>query len=606
MKKLSRLFASAVMSLVALQAATALSAKSFRDRLPEDELIYFLLPDRFENGDASNDKGGLSGDRLQTGFDPAAKGFFHGGDLKGLTKRLDYIQGLGATAIWLAPIFKNKPVQGRPGDESAGYHGYWITDFTSVDPHFGTNEDFKSFVDAAHARGMKVYMDVIANHTADVIQYSECPNSSCVYRSRADYPYQRQASNGAAINPGFLGDGVQTSENFAKLKNMNYAYTVVVPKGEANVKVPAWLNDPSFYHNRGNTTFWNESATMGDFVGLDDVMTEHPRVVKGFIDIYGAWIDKYGVDGFRVDTARHVNPEFWQAFVPAMLARAKAKGIPNFHIFGEIGGIGLEPGKLAVHTRVDKYPAVIDFAFRQAAIDTVAGTGATNKLWELFFQDPLYEGGADKARIQPTFISNHDNGRFGYFVRQAFPKADDAEQLKRVTLAHAMLLTLRGVPTIYSGDEQGFAGDGWDQDAREDMFPSKTAVYNDNVLIATKATTAGSNFATDHPLYKSISALSTLRQKHAALRRGKQIVRNYSDAPGLFAVSRIDPADGHEIIIAFNTSNVPLNANIEVSTKTTLMSTLSGNCPAVPRTLGSVAVSLAPLEFMVCEAVTNK
>jgi len=85
---------------------------------------------------------------LSTGYDPTHKGFFHGGDLKGVTARLDYIQGLGATAIWLGPIFRNKPVQGAPGQETAGYHGYWITDFTDVDPHFGTRADLKVLVDA--------------------------------------------------------------------------------------------------------------------------------------------------------------------------------------------------------------------------------------------------------------------------------------------------------------------------------------------------------------------------------------------------------------------------------------------------------------------------
>ena len=118
------LLAAAAMPLpaVAQQAAPA-----FRERLPQDEVIYFLLPDRFENGDPANDRGGLKGDRLVTGFDPTAKGFYHGGDLKGLTARLGYIQDLGATAIWVGPIFRNKPVQGPAGQESAGYHGYWIT-----------------------------------------------------------------------------------------------------------------------------------------------------------------------------------------------------------------------------------------------------------------------------------------------------------------------------------------------------------------------------------------------------------------------------------------------------------------------------------------------
>ena len=159
-------------------AASAFGAEDLRARAPQDEVIYFVLPDRFENADVSNDRGGLSGDRLATGFDPTSTGFFHGGDLKGLTARLDYIQGLGATAVWLTPIFKNKPVQGALGHESAGYHGYWVTDFTRVDPHLGDEAQLKAFIDATHARGMKVYLDIIANHTADVIAYRECPTST--------------------------------------------------------------------------------------------------------------------------------------------------------------------------------------------------------------------------------------------------------------------------------------------------------------------------------------------------------------------------------------------------------------------------------------------
>ena len=99
-----------IVPLLLTACATApISATDHRDRLPEDEVIYFVLPDRFENGDIKNDRGGIKGDRLAHGFDPTHKGFFHGGDLKGLTQRLDYIQGLGITAIWLAPIFKNNP-----------------------------------------------------------------------------------------------------------------------------------------------------------------------------------------------------------------------------------------------------------------------------------------------------------------------------------------------------------------------------------------------------------------------------------------------------------------------------------------------------------------
>ena len=572
------------------------AAADYRDRLPQDEVIYFLLPDRFDNGDTANDRGGLSGGRLVTGFDPADKGFYHGGDLKGLTRRLGYIQNLGATAVWLSPVFVNRPVQGAPGQESAGYHGYWITDFTRVDPHFGDDADMRAFVAAAHARGLKVYLDIITNHTADVIQYGECgEGSACPYRSRAAFPYQREARN-----PGFMGDapGDQTAANFAKLKQADFAYTPFVPAG-APVKVPAWLNDPIYYHNRGNSTFRGESSTMGDFAGLDDLYTENPRVVQGFIDIYGSWIDRYKVDGFRIDTAQHVNPEFWAAFAPAMLARAKANGIPNFHIFGEVFTEDMDPARLAAHTRVDMLPAVLDFAFRAAVLGTVAGNAPADLMARLFAADALYEGGPAAAQQLPTFLSNHDAGRFARFVRAANPAAGDAEVLARVELAHAMLLTLRGVPVIYSGDEAGFAGDGGDQDAREDMFASQVASYNDNKLVGTAATTATTSFDPQRPLYRAIAALAKLRAATPALRRGRQVVRYAADAPGLFAVSRFDPATGDETLLLFNTAATAFDGAVEVDPRTTRFMALAGGC-ANPATPGSVAVRLAPLSYAIC------
>lgn len=585
--------------------STPAAAQQFRERLPQDEVLYFMLPDRFENGDTSNDRGGIRGDRMDHGFDPTHKGFFNGGDLAGIIKRLDYIQALGATAIWLGPIYKNKPVQGGPGQESAGYHGYWITDFTRVDPHFGTAAEMKAFVDAAHARGIKVYLDIITNHTADVIQYRECPNSACEYRSRADYPYSTLGGpQGKAINPGFAGDQVMTAENFAKLTNPNFAYTPFVPRAERNVKVPAWLNDPVYYHNRGNTTFRGENSTMGDFVGLDDLFTENPRVLQGMIDIYGDWIDKFGIDGFRIDTARHVNPEFWGPFSRAMIERAKAKGIPNFHIFGEVANDG-DAGDLALHTRVHQLPTVLDFAFRAAVQQTVAGTKGTDVLANLFARDALYEGGAATALQLPTFISNHDHGRFSTDVRKGFPQASNPEILARTRLAHSMLMLLRGVPTVYSGDEQGFIGDGNDQDARESLFPSKVAVYNDNVLLGTTRTTADSNFDTDHPLFAHIASLAKLRVEHSALSRGRQVTRNYGEKPGLFAVSRFDPTSGAEYLVAFNTSAQTITVNVEVDPANNAWTTLAGNCAARSSAPGSIALTLPAFGHAVCAASSN-
>jgi len=524
-------------------------AAEYRERLPQDEVIYFLLPDRFANGDPANDRGGLRGGPLQTGFDPSAKAFFHGGDLRGVLSQLDYIQQLGATAIWLAPIFKNKPVQGNPGHESAGYHGYWITDFTRVDPHFGTEADFRTLVDAAHGRGLKVYMDIVVNHTADVIFYRECTPQSCPYRSRADYP--------------------------------DHAYTPYIPKGQEHIKVPDWLNDPIYYHNRGNSTFEGESAEDGDFYGLDDLMTENPRVVQGFIDIYGAWIDRYGVDGFRIDTAKHVNPEFLQAFVPAMLARAHDRGIPNFHVFGEVYTGATDVALLARYTRLHALPAVLDFAFAVAVRESVAGNRGTDFLARVFADDVLYEGGPDSALQLATFISNHDQGRFAYFVRAARPGSSDEEVRKRVLLAHAMLLTLRGAPVLYYGDEQGFVGTGLDLDARQDMF---------------------GHFDRQHPLYQAFADLVRLRESTPALRRGRQITRSAGPEPGLLAISRFDPASGREVLIAFNTSTAPVSARVRVNVSSQHFSSLHGQCSTEITASGSYSVTLAPLDYVICGA----
>jgi len=574
------------------QTSSTESDLALRERPAEDEVIYFVLPDRFENADPANDTGGLEGGALDHGFDPAIKGFYHGGDLAGLTQKLDYIEGMGVTAIWFAPIFKNKPVQGPPGDESAGYHGYWVTDFTSVDPHFGTNEEFKAFVDAAHARGMKVYMDIITNHTADVIGYAEGSDVDYTYRSLSDFPYSR-GLDGEAINEGFLGDDDQSEENFARLTNPAYAYTPIVPDEEKTAKLPAWLNDPIYYHNRGSSTFSGESSRYGDFAGLDDLYTEHPRVVEGMIEIYKSWITRFGVDGYRVDTAKHVNPEFWQAFVPAMLETAEAQGIPNFLIFGEVYSDNRNSGFLAQFTRRDGFPSVLDFAFQAAVRDALSRNEPAGVLVEMFDGDVNYEGGDEAARALPTFLGNHDMGRFSTIVRADNPGISQAELLARVKLGHAMLMTLRGTPTVYYGDEQGFVGDGNDQAAREDMFPSQTATYNDNDLIGTSATTASDNFDTAHPLYALIKDFARIRGEHAALRRGKQTPRSFNDAaPGLVAFSRFDPETGAEYLLAFNTASAAISVNSTIRYKAGVLETLSGTCPTAPSAPGRIALEL--------------
>ncbi|MGE3106033.1 MAG: alpha-amylase family glycosyl hydrolase [Lysobacterales bacterium] len=601
----------ALFGLAACLAASADPSAPNPDRPIEDELIYFVLPDRFANGDPGNDRGGYPADRELSGFDPTHKGFYHGGDLAGLRQRLDYIQGLGATAIWVAPIFKNKPVQGPPGDRSAGYHGYWITDFTAVDPHFGSEADFKALVEAAHARGMKVIMDIVVNHSADVIDYRECApraeggvaaaRSACGYRDRKRYPFTRRASDGAAINAGFAGDDParQTEANFARLTDPGFAYTPFVRADEQSIKVPAWLNDPIYYHNRGNSEWQGESNLYGDFSGLDDINTEHPRVLAGMIDIFQDWISRYRVDGFRIDTARHVGDAFWLRFIPAILDHAKAQGIAHFYLFGE--SWALTTKDLARFTHQAAFPAVLDFAFQKVAREVIADGRPTKRLTRLFAEDRRYAGGEATAMRLPTFLGNHDMGRFGYFLQQAAGSADDLETLlARDRLGHVLLLTARGVPVIYSGDEQGFTGDGNDQAAREDLFESQVASYNDNVLIGSSASTAAANFDLDHPMAQTLRQLAALRAQHPVLRRGRMTVRLDEGRAGLFAYTRGSAADGEQLLIVLNSASVARQHVLRLDPETRIWQKLLG---AGPDTLASAAgkldISLPALAYAV-------
>jgi glycosidase len=321
------------------------------------------------------------------------------------------------------------------------------------------------------------------------------------------------------------------------------------------------------------------------------------------IDIFCGWIRDYSVDGFRIDTAQHVNPEFWQKFVPAMLSCARARGIPNFHIFGEVAMDDVDPAHTAENTRFDKLPSVLDFGFLWAVRDVVAKDGPTDELARLFRADALYEGGAAAALQLPTFVSNHDSpGHIGWAIKHARPDASDDEALKRDMLANAMLLTLRGVPTIYFGDEQGFVGKGGDQDARQDMFASRVASYNEDKLLGTSSTTAQANFNPDHPLYREIATLARIRTSHRALTRGLQLIRYSQDKPGLFAVSRFEPGTGREMLLLFNTSAAPVRQNVRVETRSTRFETLAGSCAATASAPGSVAVDLPPLGYAVCNA----
>ncbi|WP_432103030.1 pullulanase-type alpha-1,6-glucosidase [Streptomyces sp. bgisy091] len=494
------------------------------------EQFYFVLPDRFANGDTSNDRGGLTGSRLETGFDPTDKGFYQGGDLKGLTQRLDYIKGLGTTAIWLAPIFKNRPVQGTGENASAGYHGYWITDFTQVDPHFGTNADLTKLIDKAHGKGMKVFFDVITNHTADTVDYAE---KKYGYKPKGAFPYLDEH-----------GRPFDDTQGVEKVDEDSFPYT---PENTGK-KVPAWLNDTTMYHNRGDSTYAGESTEYGDFSGLDDLWTERPEVVSGMEKIYEKWVRDFDIDGFRVDTVKHVDLDFWTQWATALDGYAAKHGRDDFFMFGEV--YSADTAITSPYVTRGRLDATLDFPFQEAARQYASQGAPASKLASLYADDYRYTTDKANAYEQVTFLGNHDMGRIGTFLKQDNPKAEDAELLDRARLANELMFLGRGNPVVYYGDEQGFTGAGGDKDARQTLFASKTADYLDDDQIGTDRTHASDAYDTTHPVYRSIAALSKLTREHPALRDGTQTERYAKDS--VYAFSRTDTKRPYEYLVATN------------------------------------------------------
>ncbi|MEU1518169.1 pullulanase-type alpha-1,6-glucosidase [Streptomyces sp. NPDC005811] len=511
------------------------------------EQFYFVMPDRFANGDTANDKGGLTGSRMTTGYDPTDKGFYQGGDLKGLTKRLDYIKGLGTTAIWMAPIFKNRPVQGTGSNASAGYHGYWITDFTQVDPHFGTNKDLETLIAKAHAKGMKVFFDVITNHTADVVDYEE---KSYDYLSKGAFPYLTKDGE-----PFDDADHAAAGKKFPAVDADSFPRT---PKVTSTSKVPSWLNDPTMYHNRGDSTYAGESTTYGDFSGLDDLWTERPEVVSGMERIYQRWVRDFDIDGFRIDTVKHVNMEFWTQWATALDAYAAKQGRKDFFMFGEV--YSADPSITSPYVTQGRLDATLDFPFQEAARQYASQGGSAQKLAGVFADDYTYTTDKANAYEQVTFLGNHDMGRIGYFLNQDNPKATDAELLKKDRLANELMFLSRGNPVVYYGDEQGFTGSGGDKDARQTMFASKVADYLDDDEIGTDRTHASAAYDTSAPLYRRIAALAQLRKANPALTDGVQTERYAADGAGVYAFSRTDAKSGAEYVVAFNNADTARTA----------------------------------------------
>lgn len=554
------------------------------------------MTDRYANGDTSNDRGGLSGPRGATGYDPTDEGWFHGGDLEGLTgdcidarHGLARIKDLGFTSIWITPPFGQKAVQG----DSAAYHGYWIRDFTGVDPHLGTEADFSAFVECAHRLGLKVILDVVVNHTADVVQLSG--GTDFVDPSRK--PYRDCA--GRKFDPARYATG----STFPCLKASSMPRVPSIPADERDAKKPGWLNDPTNYHDRGNVDFGSCSEIcfeQGDFFGLDDLFTEKPAVVNGLAAVYGDWIRRYKVDGFRIDTARHVNRAFFGAWVPKILAAARAAGVPDFELFGEVPLT--DSVDLSAFVRDRGLPNVLDFPLQDALVRFAGGSAGPGGIASRLSDDDYFQGPSGVASTPATFLGNHDMGRAALKIKEQAGSAGPDELLRRVLLGHTLLYFLRGAPVEYYGDEVGIVGRGGDKQARQDLFPTQVADWKTEERVGAPPIGTGSSFdVVGHPIAARLEVLGRLRDENPALSTGATFVRYASGK--VLAFSRIDASARREYLAVFNSANAAARVQIPTSTPSSAWKTVFGT-PAQTSSGSDRTVSLdvAPLSAVLLRA----
>lgn len=493
--------------LLGLATTAAAQPLQLHVRSPDwrDQVIYFVMTDRFDDGNpANNDQG--AGE-----YDPTSNAHYSGGDFAGLQRRLDYIAGLGATTLWITP-----PVANLWWDASVnygGYHGYWASNFLQVDPHLGTLDDYKALSGALHGRGMYLMQDIVLNHTGNFFRY---PRGAW----RAGDPAQGWQAN------------VQ-------------ARPVTVP-----TQPPFDMNDPrnpahraaGIYHWTPEITdFKNPQQLLSwQLAELDDLNTDSPAVRRALRQSYGHWLREVGVDAFRVDTVFYVPPALFTDFLhsrdpaaPGIAEVARATGRRDFYSVGE-GFVTDAPFASSGLRRIERYvrspkgapllPGMLNFTLYGSLGDVLARGAPTAVLGHRI--TTMMRLHSDPHRLA-TFVDNHDVDRF--------LAGGSTAGLRQALLA---IMTLPGIPVIYYGTEQGFTAQ------RAAMF-------------AAGVDSGGRDrFDTTHPLYQTIARLTALRREHRLFSRGvPTVLQTSAIGPGVIAWRMQHGRDA--ALVVLNTADSP-------------------------------------------------
>jgi glycosidase len=441
------------------------------------DLIYLLMPDRFSNGDTTNDSFATMREK---GIHRDSMFSRHGGDIQGVMNHLDYLKDLGATAIWLTPAIEND-------EPHASYHGYAVTDHYKIDARFGTNELYKKFVEKCHAMGLKVVMDLVHNHAGtEGYTISDMPMKDWVHQ----WPKY-------------------TTSNFRDAVDMDPHVSPMDKK---------IMQDGWFDHR------------------MADMNETNPYVATFLTQNHIWWIEYAGVDGLRLDTYPYNDPLFMSRWAVAMKDE-----FPNLSIFGETlvwsaANQAFFTEGNTVNQGFDTHlPGITDGVWKEAVYEALNGkegwTDGVNRLYSVMAQDFLYK---DPTR-NTIFLDNHDMSRFLSVV---------GEDINKYKSGMAMLLTMRGVPQMYYGDEilmKNFSNP--DGLVRSD-FPGGWAGDKENKF------TAAGRTDKENDAFNYVRKLANYRKNCTALQTGK--LMQFIPQNNMYVYFRYD--DQKTVMVIYNGS----------------------------------------------------
>ena len=528
-----------------------------------DQIIYFVMTDRFNDGDATNNI--QSEDNSGQGYyRPEHPSYYSGGDLQGVTDRLDYIEGLGATALWITPPVANQ--WWDPKNSFSGYHGYWARDFKSVDEHYGNLEDYKNLSRGLHQRDMYLIQDIVPNHVGNFFTY-----------------------NGTY-------DPIDTASSFSLIANN-------VPT-QAPTQEPFNMNDRNNpAHFMANIFHWTPEILDQDsetqrfnyqVLKLDDLNTENDVVIEALKDSFGYWISEVGVDGFRVDTVKYIDHPFWNKFFHddnGIEATARATGRNDFLYFGEVFN---EPEPLLTDD-TEQFLAYFEGTTDAPALKSLIGFPLYTEIRRVIGSGGLPSGHLAyrlqqhmtvyrNPYIVPNFIDNHDTGRFL-----------SVSTMAGLRQALGVIMTIPGIPVIWQGTEQALL------ESRQSMFKGGHIGGNG------RGTNDSDLFKTDSVLYKFIQSLAKIRTQDPVFTRGDLTILTQNDiGPGAIAWRR-SLNDEHAFIIMNTSDRATLISNVAtgIDTAGTILMLLSSQTQTEDIILGAsgeLTMELAAREMIIAKA----